>query len=98
MSGYIYQGVHIVISPGIAQLPLHQKFNSRLACHPSYPEIVYINLKDCDWGALYGGSKGEIPTNAPKPRGKILACFYFLTVIMQGTTWPEGLGPDLWLM
>ena len=47
---------------------LRQKYNSRLAFDPTYPDIDMMNFKGCGWKHFYGGTTETIPTNAPDPK------------------------------
>ena len=49
---------------------LRQKYNSRLALDPTYPNIDMSDFKECDWKQFYGEAKEAIPPNAPESRGK----------------------------
>ena len=40
-----------------------QRYNSRLAFDPLYPEIDYSVFKKCDWSDFYRDAKEAIPVN-----------------------------------
>ena len=50
---------------------LNIKHKSRLYMDPNYPPINEDNFKSHDWKAFYGDVQGDIPVNAPAPRGKV---------------------------
>ena len=49
---------------------MSQKYNSRLAYDPSYPDIDHSVFKKCDWKEFYQNVKEEIPVNAQETREK----------------------------
>ena len=51
---------------------LRDRYNSRMAFDPSYPDIDMNDFKECDWKQFYGDVKEAIPSNAPEPRGKFV--------------------------
>ena len=49
---------------------LRDRYNSRMAFDPTYPDINKHSFKECEWKELYVDCEEEIPSNAPKSRGK----------------------------
>ena len=47
-----------------------QKYNSRLAYDPSYPEVDQSIFKKCDWTDLYWDAEEAVQMNAPEHHGK----------------------------
>ena len=47
-----------------------QKYNSRMAFDPTYPDINMSNFKEYKWKDLYGKLKEAIPPNTPEEKGK----------------------------
>ena len=41
-----------------------QRYNSRMVCDPSYPEIDHNVFKKSDWSEVYGDAKEAISMNA----------------------------------
>ena len=51
--------------------------NTKLAFEPSYPNIDYSNLQECDWTDFYEGAVESIPPNAPlEVENKVDLCMF----------------------
>ena len=69
--GHLEQVLHI-----FGYLKSHKKFRLMFDC--SNPQISPNRFKTYDWEEFYRGAKEEIPSDAPKSRGRLVDIFMFV--------------------
>ena len=69
--GHLEQVLHI-----FGYLKTHKKFKLMFDC--SNPQLSQNRFKIYDWEDFYRGAKEDIPTNAPKERGRAVDIFMFV--------------------